>query len=144
MAACDNFSSSSDEGNEFFGFLPEEINFENLKRRAEESDLSIDEYSSSGESQETSDEDVSADGWTEKLRDVYIQEFAEQDFFGKIFPDEIFEILDEQTNLYALQLQVERHKVDERWTPTTPEEMRCFVGLRIFMSLVDLPEIKMY
>ena len=158
MAACDNFSSSSDEDNEFFGFLPEEINFENLKRRAEESDLSIDEYSSSGESQETSDEDVSADGWTEKLRDVYIQEFAEdvgatfilgseakeQDFFGKIFPDEIFEILAEQTNLYALQLQVERHKVDERWTPTTPEEMRCFVGLRIFMSLVDLPEIKMY
>ena len=157
-AACDNFSSSSDEDNEFFGFLPEEINFENLKRRAEESDLSIDEYSSSGESQETSDEDVSADGWTEKLRDVYIQEFAEdvgatfileseakeQDFFGKIFPDEIFEILAEQTNLYALQLQVERHKVDERWTPTTPEEMRCFVGLRIFMSLVDLPEIKMY
>ena len=87
--------------------MPEEINFENLKRRAEESDLSIDEYSSSGESQETSDKDVSADGWTEKLRDVYIQEFAEdvgvtfileseakeQDVFGKIFPDEIFEIL---------------------------------------------------
>eukprot|EP00795_Rhopilema_esculentum_P001848 gene1848-16341_t len=102
MAACDNFSSSSDEENKFFRFLPEEINFENLKRRAEESDLSIDEYSSSGESQETSDEDVSADRWTEKLRDVYIQEFAEdvgatfileseakeQDFFGKIFADE--------------------------------------------------------
>eukprot|EP00795_Rhopilema_esculentum_P007345 gene7345-13077_t len=62
MAACDNFSTSSDEENEFVGFLPEEINFENLKRRAEESDLSIDEYSSSGESQETSDKDVSADG----------------------------------------------------------------------------------
>eukprot|EP00795_Rhopilema_esculentum_P005650 gene5650-10880_t len=41
-------------------------------------------------------------------------------------------------------LQVERHKVDECWSPTIPDEMRCFVDLRIFMSLVDLPEIKMY
>ena len=67
-----------------------------------------------------------------------------KDFFGKIFPDEIFEILAEQTKLYALQFQVQQHKLDERWSPTKPDEMRCFFGLKIFMLLVDLQEIKMY
>eukprot|EP00795_Rhopilema_esculentum_P005768 gene5768-11047_t len=69
-------------------------------------------------------------------------EAKEINFFEKMFSEEIYCILAEQTNLYALQ--VERHKVDQCWSPTTPDEMRCFVGLRIFMSLVDLPEIKMY
>ena len=85
MAACNYFDSSSDEESEFFGFLPEEINFENLRRASEESDLSIDEFSSSGESQELSDDDDVAEGWTQKLRDVYIPEFVEDGWsFGKI------------------------------------------------------------
>ena len=56
----------------------------------------------------------------------------------------MYRIISEQTNSYALQLQVERNKADEHWTPVTPDEMCVYFGIHIFMSVVDLPEIKMY
>ena len=59
-------------------------------------------------------------------------------------PESIYDIFATQTNLYALQLQVQRREVDKNWKETAPTEIRRYVGLRIFMSVVHLPDIKMY
>ena len=114
----------------FVGFLAEEINFENLRKTSEENDLSINVFFSLGECQELSEDDDVLDGWTKMLHNVYIPEFVEDvratfnlsseakeiNFFERMFLEEIYCILAEQTNLYALLLQVERHKV-EHLTP---------------------------
>ena len=155
------FLSSSEDEDEFLGFLPEEINEGRIQRVRADSDVSVDEILSSDEESleapiergETEDE-----GWSEELTDIFIPPFTEEiggtftldsnateaDFFHKMFPESIYDILATQTNLYALQLQVQRREVDKNWKETTPTEIRRYVGLRIFMSVVHLPDIKMY
>ena len=43
------------------------------------------------------------------------------------------------TNLYAEQRQ--RVKPDRRWYPTTPEEMRAFIGINVMMGIDRKPEV---
>ena len=150
------FGESSDE-EEFFGFTDEELN---INRN---SDIEISDISSSGESDsdENKEEDrVEGDQvWTRNLTKKVIQPYSvenpgptvvlgkeakEEDFFDLSFPKEIYEILARETNLYALQKQVERIRVDSSWYETNAEEMKVYIGLRIFMSIVNIPEMKMY
>ena len=35
-------------------------------------------------------------------------------------------------------------QVDTNWKETTPDEIRRYIGMRVFMSVVHLPDIKMY
>ncbi len=150
------FEKGSSDAESFYGFEDHEIN-----RGAVADDISVDYFSSSddeaGEDLETENQREGPMRWTENLTRVFIRPFTElsgpvnilgedkkeADFFHQMFPEELYELLAEQTNLYAEQSQAQRRE-DELWRPTTADEMKTFIGMRIFMSVVDLPEIKMY
>ena len=67
----------------------------------------------------------------------------EIDFFHLLFQKNIYGMLAEETNRYAQQLQTERC-MDKYWQPTTLDEIQTFIGMRVYMSEVDLPELRMY
>ena len=48
-----------------------------------------------------------------------------------------------ETNRYANQIQALKGQ-DTHWEHATVEDIRVFLGIRIFMSVMDLPSIKMY
>ena len=66
----------------------------------------------------------------------------EIDFFKLLFPDELYKHLVQETNLYAQQKIAV--KPDHRWIPVEKDEMKAFLGLRIYMSTVNLSETRMY
>jgi hypothetical protein len=67
------------------------------------------------------------------------------DFFSLFVNDQIFETISSQTNIFAEQnrLQFNSWRLDQ-WHETTPNEIRRFFGLIIWMGLVRLPRIEMY
>ena len=68
----------------------------------------------------------------------------EFNFLNLIFPPEIFDILVTQTNLYAQQVQEKLDKPDSRWTDTTLDEIKAFIGIRLYMRILQLPAMEMY
>ena len=158
-----NFDTSSEEEEEFEGFTPEEV-VRAIERGAEVqqihedelSDISFDEESE--EESENNESESSDDEWSDTLTQVDIPQFRETSgpttpmeadknelhFLELLFPDEIYGILVTETNRYAQQLQEKLGKDDTNWTDTTRAEMKAFIGIRIFMSVLQLPSIDMY
>lgn len=71
------------------------------------------------------------------------------DFFSFYIDNEIFEMMTEQTNLYATQLLMSHKDIPEfsrfhAWTPTDTEEMKKFIGIVGYMGLVKLPRMERY
>lgn len=62
----------------------------------------------------------------------------EIDFFETIFTNEMVLKILEETNKYAMQEQ------SKNWTPITPEEVRVFIGICIFMGIHRLPSTDHY
>jgi hypothetical protein len=73
-----------------------------------------------------------------------MQKKNELDFVSLIFIPEILSILVAQTKLYAMQLQQKLGRQDNQWTATTVNEIRAYLGIRIFMSVLQLPAMEMY
>ncbi|XP_033726264.1 piggyBac transposable element-derived protein 4-like [Pecten maximus] len=100
--------------------------------------------------------DVPASSWSHNLKPVVIDEFdqptgpvnvldegkKEIDFFTLLFPFTLFQLMTTQTNLYASQKTAS--KPDSKWSVTSPSEMKAFVGIHILMSILDLPNYKLY
>lgn len=59
-------------------------------------------------------------------------------FFCRVWGEETFQELAEQTNMYASQ------KGTAAWVHTNEEEMRSFLGIHLGMGLVRLPSLKDY
>lgn len=59
-------------------------------------------------------------------------------YFSKFFTEEVFTLIDEQTNLYADQNNL------KAWTPTDKNEISAFLGIIIMMSVHILPTIDHY
>ena len=64
------------------------------------------------------------------------------DFLGLVWEPPLFDLLANETNRYAMQRQV--NKADAKWYPTTPEEMRAFIGVNILMGIDQKPQTSMY
>ncbi|XP_065062200.1 piggyBac transposable element-derived protein 4-like [Rhopilema esculentum] len=145
----DLFAETSSDNVSFYGFTGEE-----LGRRQEENDDDISVGEISSEDGEDDDEtaewpDVEVAEWTDILQPVFIPPFNEEigptqeleetskeiDFFPLLFEKNIYRRLAEETNRHAQQLQTE---------PTTPDKIQTFIGMRVYMSVVDLPELRMY
>lgn len=62
----------------------------------------------------------------------------EIDFFEKMFTNEMVMKIVDETNKYAIQ------KESKNWTPVTPEEVRVFIGILIFMGIHRLPSTDHY
>lgn len=75
--------------------------------------------------------------------------FKPVDFFYRFFPEDLFTMLAEQTNLYARQTiqrlgVLQQHSRLNKWRETTADEMKAFTALQISMGLVTKPAIHMY
>ena len=95
--------------------------------------------------------------WSEKLATENIPAFTENtgpvnvlgrdkrevDFFRLLFPVGLLAWIANETNRFARQVQAVKGR-DTRWTETNMDEICVFIGIRIYMSVVDLPDIKMY
>ena len=57
------------------------------------------------------------------------------DFYNKVA---------EETNKYAASSQRKTGTVDKNWEDTNAEEIEAYIGILIYMGLVDLPEIEDY
>ena len=153
----DLFAETSSDNESFYGFTGEE-----LGRSQEENDDDISVGEISSEDGEDDDETAEWPGvevaeWTDVLQPVFIPPFNEEtgptqelgetskeiDFFHLLFEKNIYGRLAEETNRYAQQIQTERG-IDKSWQPTTPDEIQTFIGMRVYMSVVDLPELRMY
>ena len=162
----DIFGESSDEEEDFYGFTNEELGIN--------SDVNVSDGSASDrEISDSDEEDIDHHRcrpneeqelqgqliWTRTLTSTLIEPYAEVntgpvnilpeeskelDFLNLMFPPVIYEILARETNLYARQKIEEKGKEDKRWFKTNTEEIKAYNGLRIFMSIVNLPNFKMY
>ena len=52
--------------------------------------------------------------------------------------------VEEETNKYAALSQRKAGTVDNNWEATNAEEIQAYIGILIYMGLVDLPEIEDY
>ena len=71
---------------------------------------------------------------------------CEADFFRLFFSVDVVERIVEFTNAYAVARIAERssYSVNNEWTPTTVQEMYCFLALLLFQGFHKLPEIRDY
>ena len=115
-----------------------------------------DERTSDEGTDEEMDEDVEESVWSEEINRRDDVEFQEEvginvdyenlqsclDFFSLFFTEEVWQLLVEQTNLYAEQKRgPEEHSV---WYPVTLDEMKAWVSLYLNMGLVTKPNLSCY
>lgn len=69
-------------------------------------------------------------------------------FYALLVPDSLFEIIADETNLFATQSllgnDIRPSLRSHSWQPTDKDEMKRFFGLILFMGLVKLPAINYY
>lgn len=70
------------------------------------------------------------------------------DFFSAIVDDQVISLIVDQTNLYATQVLMKTNVTEfsrlHNWTPTSPAEIRNFLGLVSWMGLVVMPKLCHY
>ena len=64
---------------------------------------------------------------------------SEKDFFELFVTNDFYNKVVEETNKYAALSQRKAGRVDNNW-----EEIHAYIGILIYMGLVDLPEIEDY
>jgi hypothetical protein len=76
------------------------------------------------------------------------KEDSEVDYFLSILADEILEIIRDKTNLYVTQAPERRLGVVRldscNLKPTTVEEIKTFIAIRILMGIHTLPQLRHY
>lgn len=77
--------------------------------------------------------------------------FSPVDYFKLFFPDSVFDLIAEQTNLYALNFfdqpsedDLPAHSRFSAWTETTAAEIKAYVALQIAMGIVSKPSLEDY
>ena len=65
-----------------------------------------------------------------------------KDFFHLFIPDELFNMIVEETNRYARQCIAQ--KPGPKWQNTSHEEMQAFFGLYVPFGYHNLPETSLY
>lgn len=70
------------------------------------------------------------------------------DFFSLFVDDEIINLIVTETNRYAEQQQqkpnIKQKSRIKNWTPTDPDEIRNFLGIILWMGLVQMPSLSSY
>ena len=70
------------------------------------------------------------------------QDATPLDFFSLFWEPPLFQTLSDETNLYATQRQVQ--KPDHKWYPTSPQEIRAFIGINMIMGIDRKPALAHY
>jgi hypothetical protein len=66
---------------------------------------------------------------------------SEKDFFDLYVSRDFCELVADQTNIHAEYLQRKSGTTDADWEDTNVDEIRAYMGVLIYVGLVDLPEI---
>ncbi|KAK1125429.1 hypothetical protein K0M31_020472 [Melipona bicolor] len=79
------------------------------------------------------------------LKSVKCNPNKKENFYLLLVPEEIFQEIANQTNLYATQvLSQKQSSYWKQWIPTNKNEIKRLFGLLIWMDLVKLPEVHLY
>eukprot|EP00795_Rhopilema_esculentum_P009876 gene9876-18464_t len=157
-----------------YGFLDEELNFELVERWRgvdveEESHIDIDGSSADSlglsdtedsEREERDEEIITEEGnWTKNLKDFdnFVEftspvgptkslgeDASEIDFFELLYPKELYAHISTETNKYALHKRHSPLVPDNGWYQTTVEEVKLYLGVRVYMSIVNFPSFGQY
>ncbi|XP_068619896.1 LOW QUALITY PROTEIN: piggyBac transposable element-derived protein 4-like [Battus philenor] len=77
-----------------------------------------------------------------------LKEAGPDQYYDLLVPEEIFEMIAKQTNLFASQnITARQTKPGSRshsWKPTNKTEIKQFLGLVLFMGVVKLPKLAYY
>ena len=133
-AAAADLSDSTDDEEEFLGFREEDIPVnvdENDEDLSGDSDISVSESSDEESSEESDDELPEDDTWSRNLRNVHVNNFEKDTgptnilppeatadrFFYQLFPEDLIELIVNETNLNAEQKQRAARRQDQNWAP---------------------------
>ena len=65
---------------------------------------------------------------------------SEKDFLELFVTNDCYKKVVEETNKYAALSQRRAGTVDNNWEDTNAEEIQAYIGILIYMGLVDLPD----
>lgn len=119
-----------------------------------------DESKTDAGTDEELDENIEEQDWSEEINRREDVEFQEEvgitvgsenlqsylDFFSLFITEEVWQLLVEQTNLYAEQKRGPEQKRGESfvWYPVTTDEMKGWVSLYLNMALLNKPNLSSY
>ena len=159
--------NNSDSETEFEGFEVRDINaaearhlqyIENMENI--DSDIEFSDGSSDENDDFDSEDDIALaeiSKWSEHIRPVQTMDFngphpgpstpmekqkEEIDFFHLLFPERLYSDIATHTNAYAMTCIVD--KPNAQWYPTTPEEIKAFLGAQLVMGVMPVPALDMY
>jgi hypothetical protein len=69
---------------------------------------------------------------------------SEKDFFDLYVGTDFCELVANQTNIHAEYLQRKSGTTDTNWDDANVDEIRAYMGVLIYMGLVDVPDIDDY
>ena len=157
-----------DSSFEFEGFTAEELGEDNPRlEESLNSDIEVEEYQESEEEDDTDSDydaenvnpDKEAERWIQhNFVDHHVKQFegipgptkvldqskTAQDFFHLMWPKALYQYIADETNKYV---KFKRHPPllpDTNWDDVTADEIKVYLGLRVYMSIVNLPTTKMY
>ena len=153
------FDSSDDE--EFLGFRAEDIPLrgeENDANASGESDFSFSEASEDESSEESEDKDADEDVWSQNLRNVLVNNFEKDagpsnilppevkadSFLYQMFPEDLIDLIVNETNRNAEQKQRASGGQDKNWTPVNAAGVRAYLAIRILQGIKTLPSEQHY
>lgn len=96
--------------------------------------------------------------WSDTLKDPDITAFTEPtgplhdlapdanpiDYFHLFIPPDMFQVMADQTNLYAQQCQAKNGKTDKYWKPVTIDDIRKYLYMNIMFGVHWMPDYRLY
>ena len=151
MASVSDIFDSDSEEEEFFGFSTNDIARADISG---ESDISADEsFTEDEESDSNSVESGGEEDWSDDLDFVIVEDFNKPtgpttvlpatatagDFLNLVFPEDLIQLIVDETNRNARQKQQQSGTVDKDWMPVNNSDIKAFFAIRFIQGINSLP-----
>ncbi|XP_071509821.1 piggyBac transposable element-derived protein 4-like [Diadema antillarum] len=153
---ADVFGLSDEDESDFEGFAVDEIGGNDSNDDSDVGESSSDDGDGDDDESDTdSDTQADAQEWSRDLHSFLARSFSGPppgpttklnemstvlDFFFLLFPLTLIQHLVQETNRYAAQKRQANPNLP-RWQPVSVEEMKCYLGIRLYLSIMPLPEM---
>lgn len=151
MASVSDIFDSDSEEEEFFGFSTNDIARADVSG---ESDISADEsFTEDEESDSNSVESGGEEDWSDDLDFVIVEDFNKPtgpttvlpatatagDFLNLVFPEDLIQLIVDETNRNARQKQQQSGTVGKDWMPVNNRDIKAFFAIRFIQGINSLP-----